>query len=272
MDSMMGLNTSLPGTAPPKQSDPPEQLLAAFKAAALSVTNLYKSAAVNQGGVRSEGYQNALEELVLFLDQENIGLDDGEGWRIRKWATERLDGRDTASQHNESDDDCDKTDRGSSPALPRSHNSTRASPLSTNVQNAAPAESDQPPTMTVTTPSDECADSSIPQTTFSFQSAQHYPQDADIVLADNEHANPRMFNAEIPSTSPHVPLSASNFAVHRLSRTRGGPQGRVGSRSAALLGKGSGQKRKINFGDFFDIGNIGHGKDGFGSGKRGRFL
>ena len=56
MDSMRSLNTSLPGatstTAAPttvKHQDPPEQLLTAFKAAALSVTNLYKSAAADQG-------------------------------------------------------------------------------------------------------------------------------------------------------------------------------------------------------------------------------
>ena len=81
---MRSLNTSLPGTSPPKQQkgEPPEQLLQAFKAAALSVTKLYKTAAADQGRTRAEGYQDALDELLAFLDREDIGLSDGEGWRI----------------------------------------------------------------------------------------------------------------------------------------------------------------------------------------------
>ena len=72
---MRSLNTSLPGTSPSKQhgSEPPEQLLQAFKAAALSVTKLYKTAALDQTRARSEGYQDALDDLLSFLDKEDIG-------------------------------------------------------------------------------------------------------------------------------------------------------------------------------------------------------
>src|SRR5450432_3759901 len=113
MDSMRSLNTSLPGASPSKQQmpEPPEQLLSAFKAAALSVTKLYKTAAVDLARARSEGYQDALDELLAFLDKEDIGLTDGEGWRIRRWATERLD--------VESEDEPGQPERGSSPVLER---------------------------------------------------------------------------------------------------------------------------------------------------------
>jgi hypothetical protein len=148
---MRSLNTSLPGATSTKQQmgEPSEQLLTAFKAAALSVTNLYKSAAADQGRARAEGYQDALDELLAFLDKEDIGLSDGEGWRIRRWATERLDGRDSVSQHMESDDEnSEKPERGSSPVLQRSQSATRLSSTSRPTRTASPArtESAPPPT------------------------------------------------------------------------------------------------------------------------------
>ena len=71
MDSMRSLNTSLPGASPPKQQtgESSEQLLAAFKSAALSVTTLYKTAAAKQSKARADGYQDALDELLTFLDK-----------------------------------------------------------------------------------------------------------------------------------------------------------------------------------------------------------
>ena len=41
---------------------------------------------------------------MKFLDQENLGLQDGEGWRVRQWVSERFDG--TANQtHTDSDEE-----------------------------------------------------------------------------------------------------------------------------------------------------------------------
>ena len=77
---MRSLNTSLPRTSPRRNQQPPEELLSAFKAAALSVTNLYKNAASEQARSRAAGYQDALDDLLSFLDKENLGLGDGEGW------------------------------------------------------------------------------------------------------------------------------------------------------------------------------------------------
>lgn len=272
MDSMRSLNTSLPKStpAPSKQQDPPEPLLTAFKAAALSVTNLYKSAAVDQGRARAEGYQDALSDLLSFLDKEDIGLSDGEGWRVRSWATERLDGRDSTSQNMESDDELsEKTDRGSSPVLQRSQSATRLSSTLNPTRTASPVrtESAPPPSLVTPTISEANTDQGLPQATFTFRSSHPYPQDSDIILSDLESSdNGRAPNQE----SSHN--NTTGITVTRAPRNRHNTHStRINNRSANPIGRGAGQKRKINFGDFFDISNLGH-KDGFsGGGKRGRY-
>ncbi|KUJ15598.1 uncharacterized protein LY89DRAFT_89069 [Mollisia scopiformis] len=273
MDSMRSLNTSLPRStpAPSKHQDPPEPLLSAFKAAALSVTNLYKSAAVDQGRARAEGYQDALSELLSFLDKEDIGLSDGEGWRIRSWATERLDGRDSTSQNMESDDELsEKTDRGSSPVLQRSQSATRLSSTLHTTRTASPirTESAPPPSLIPPTTSDYTTDSVPQQATFTFRSSHPYPPDADIILSDldsSDHARPPTQDATHSSSTTGITLSRASRSRHNSHPAR------VNTRSVNTISRGAGQKRKINFGDFFDIGNLGH-KDGFGGGgKRGRY-
>lgn len=127
MDSMRSLNTSLPGASAGKQAaqnDSPEQLLDAFKNAALSVTKLYKASAAAQSKARMDGYQDCLDDLLAFLDKERIGLGNGDGRRIRSWATERLEGREN-SQNAESDDEADKPETTSSPNLNHSNSETQ---------------------------------------------------------------------------------------------------------------------------------------------------
>ncbi|KAH7350885.1 hypothetical protein BKA65DRAFT_246698 [Rhexocercosporidium sp. MPI-PUGE-AT-0058] len=285
MDSMRSLNTSLPGPTPTstaapassttKHQDPPEQLLTAFKAAALSVTNLYKSAAADQGRARAEGYQDALDELLAYLDKEDIGLSDGEGWRIRRWATERLDGRDSVTPNMESDDEAsEKADRGSSPVVQRSQSSSRLPTTSNPIRAASPVRMDSAPSPTTTSNTVDSAPNSIPpQATFTFRSSHPYPQDADLILSDLDMND----NTRAPSHDGSVTSHASNTApsglgITRPPRTRQNIHSRVGSRPNGTIGRGAGQKRKINFGEFFDIGNLGQGRDGFGGGgKRGRY-
>ncbi|KAE9377947.1 hypothetical protein N431DRAFT_435116 [Stipitochalara longipes BDJ] len=276
MDSMRSLNTSLPGATPVKQQigEPSEQLLTAFKAAALSVTNLYKSAAADQGRARAEGYQDALDELLAFLDKEDIGLSDGEGWRIRRWATERLDGRDSVSQHMESDDENpEKPERSSSPILQRSQSATRLSSTPKPARTASPARTESAPPPTTITPITEEAPVSFvpPQSNFTFRSSHSYPQDADIILSDLEIADNARAQSHDGSVTSHASNTASSgITITRPPRRHNNHSARVNSRNATPIGRGAGQKRKINFGDFFDIGNL--GKDGFGGGgKRGRF-
>jgi len=280
MDSMRSLNTSLPGTSPPKQQvgEPPEQLLQAFKAAALSVTKLYKTAALDQRRARSEGYQDALDDLLSFLDKEDIGLSDGEGWKVRRWATERLDGRDSVSQNMESDDEpAEKLDRGSSPVLQRSQSASHLSSTTRTNRTTSPArtESSAPPVIPTIT-SDQSTNMMPPQGTFTFRSSHAYPQDADMGLSDldlSDSNRTQSHDTTSASLAPNTPTSA--ITISRPSRTNprhNNHSTRLSTRATNTIGRGAGQKRKINLGEFFDIGNLGHGKDGFaGSGKRGRF-
>lgn len=272
MDSMRSLNTSLPGTSPPKRhgSEPPEHLLQAFKAAALSVTQLYKTAAADHAKSRSEGYQDALDELLAFLDREDIGLSDGEGWRIRRWATERLDGRDAVSQNAESDDETDKQERASSPILERTQSTTQlstrtASPIRTETVTPVipPPIPDQLPTMLP------------PTSTFTFRSSYPYPQDTDINLSDLDLSDSRGQPLDATIVSHQSQSPSASITITRPSRNASrlnNQTNRHNTRTTTSIGRGAGQKRKINLGEFFDIGNLGHGKDGFGGGgKRGRF-
>lgn len=277
MDSMRSLNTSLPGTSPSKNqaSEPPEQLLQAFKAAALSVTKLYKTAAADQGRARSEGYQDALDDLLSFLDKENIGLSDGEGWRIRRWATERLDGRDSVP--TESDDEIVEklpVERASSPVIQRSSSVTRAAnPTTRTTRTASPVQMEPaPPTIPEGSNHEHVMNTVPPQGNFTFRSSHAYPQDADMGLSDLDLSD----HSRGPGhdSTPHAVNSTPGITITRPSRgnLRHNNTSR-NTRSSGTIGRGAGQKRKINLGDFFDIGNLGP-KDGFGGGgnaKRGRY-
>lgn len=287
MDSMSP-NTSHPGGAsPPKQHgfEPSEQLLQAFKAAALSVTKLYKTAAFDQSIARSEGYQDALDELLAFLDKEDIGLSDGEGWRIRRWATERLDGRDTVSQHAESDDETEKQERASSPILERIQSTTQLS-----TRTASPVRTEvMPPVITqpvivppviappiIQPPIQEQPSTMLPPaSTFSFRSSHPYPQDTDIPLSDLNLSDSRGQSLDATIVSHRSQSPSTSITITRPPRTASrlnGQTGRHNTRAMTSIGRGAGQKRKINLGEFFDIGNLGHGKDNFGGGgKRGRY-
>lgn len=253
-------------------ADSPE-LLDAFKAAALSVTKLYKTSAAAQSKSRSDGYQDCLDDLLSFLDKENIGLSDGEGWKIRRWATERLEGRDATPQGVESDDDVEKPEAMSSQAMSspemtvarvahrngvmvRTEVNMRASappavpypmeavPPAVEEQSQPRQPREPPPEFVVPT-----------QDTFNFQAPVMYPrEDAYLNLA----------NLALSDTQTQTPVS-------RTLRTRHGNPPRGNSRVGNHLGRGAGQKRRLNLGEIFDLGSLGNGKDPFGSGpKRSR--
>ncbi|EKD21771.1 uncharacterized protein L3040_005758 [Drepanopeziza brunnea f. sp. 'multigermtubi'] len=269
MDSMRSLNSSLPGPGHSAKHEDPARLLAAFKAAALSVTNLYKSAAADQGRARSEGYQDALDELLTYLDKENIGLSDGEGWRIRRWATERLDGRTpTVESDDEVSDNHKATDRSSSPVIQRADPSpTTRVPASNPTRTVSPVRTESvplpasvPASVPINVEPAPAASFVPPQATFTFRSSPQYQQDTDIILSDLDLSD----NTRTPDAGANRPLRTRHNA-------------RPGSRPTTTIGRAAGQKRKINFGEFFDIGNLGQGRDrdsfggaGGGGGKRSR--
>ena len=248
MDSGRG-PTPLHHGAPGKQTAPqeaaPEQLLDVFKAAALSVTKLYKTSAMAESRARSEGYQECLDDLLMFLDRANLGLRDGEGWRIRAWATERLDGRDAPSNsitNNESEDENERSDRTNSPELTR----TSTEPPAATQRASEPLAPTVAPT--VATISEEHPIVVPTQDSFTFQSAHPYPNIATLDLSDGRPLD-------------HAPKNSKG--------RHGGPRG--DKRSGTPLGRGAGAKRRWDFEDFFG-GCLG-GKDptgGSGGNKRGR--
>ncbi|KAI9825010.1 MAG: hypothetical protein M1819_006521 [Sarea resinae] len=282
MDSMRSLNTSLPNPSSPnpRTAQPPEQLLQAFKSAALSVTNLYKTAASDQARARQSGYQEALDELLTFLDKENLGLGDGEGWRVRRWATERLDG---TGPHNTSDSDderetIEKRARSSSPVIQRKQSvDLRSRPT---VRSESPVRTDSaPPSIPTTTVSaSQNSDITSRPEIFTFRSAHTYPQDATMEGLDQDgnasdgasQLPTQTSNASTPSVRVElVPRHSRSGVRHSVHSNR------TSARSSAPssgLGNGAGFKRRIPLDEFFDIGSFGNGKDGFGGGgKRSRF-
>ncbi|RCI08145.1 hypothetical protein L249_6335 [Ophiocordyceps polyrhachis-furcata BCC 54312] len=216
----------------------PEQLLDVFKAAALSVTKLYKTSALVESRARTEGYQECLQDLLMLLDRENLGLRDGEGWTIRAWATERLDVRDpTLLQATESEDEVERSDRTTSPELPRT--STEPQPPAQR-----PAE---PPTTSVVSVHEEPAPIVVPtQDAFTFQSTYPYPNIATLDLSDSRH--------DVP------PLQAPRNSKTRMSGSK------PGSRTSGHLGRGAGNKRRWDINDFF--GGCLSGKDPLGNGSK----
>lgn len=283
---MRSLNTSLP-TSSPRRRDPPEQLLQAFRSAALSVTTLYKTAASDQANSHQAGYQEALDDLLTFLDHENLGLGDGEGWRVRQWATERLDGTQASGESDDEKADVEARVRSTSPNITRKeHHHTE--PDTTQVE-ARPAS----PIRIIPAPSSSSSASSAPLThppsseAFTFRSSVAYPHYRDMEMnggTDADASSPISASRTPPATS-HPDRTAPGSS-HRGDGSSRGSRHRVGgasnrmttrsSTSIGALGNGAGQKRRLHFGDFFDLGSSnGNGKDGFGGsggGKRGRFL
>lgn len=278
MDSMRSLNTSLPTSSPNLR--PPEQLLQAFKTAALSVTNLYKTAATEQANARQAGYQDALDDLLTFLDKKNFGLGDGEGWRVRQWATERLSSTYPVHAGSDSDDDrgeAEKRARSSSPVVQRKSSvellqqrptSRSTSPVRTESAPPAPSISVQQHASIFARPE-----------AFTFRSPYPYPQDVDMQAPETTTSNTTQTETAIQSQPSSSTPAVRVEVIPRGSRTphrHGNHSGRHNTRSTASarsLGSGAGSKRRIAFGDFFDISSLGEGKDGQGGGgKRGRFL
>ncbi|EFX04478.1 hypothetical protein CMQ_1406 [Grosmannia clavigera kw1407] len=111
----------------------PEELLSVFKAAALSVTKLYKTSTTAQAKARVDGYQDCLEDLLALLDKGGCDVRV-----VRRWAAERLDGRDSIVPTIESEDEVDKTDATSTPEPQRRDSrDSRSGPSSTGNHDTA---------------------------------------------------------------------------------------------------------------------------------------
>lgn len=229
------------------------ELLDVFRAAAFSVTKLYKAAASAQAKARADGYQDCLDELLLYLDKQNLGVGDGEGWKIRQWATERLEGRDATPPTIESEDDAEKAETASSPEPIRTspvpppsthHSDPRKETQHVRMDSAPPTVQD------IVIDEPEIAVPTLD--TFDFRSAHPYPNIANLDLSDS---------------GTHEKSQARSTTRHQRTRhVTGG--GRSGARASTHLGRGSGQKRKVNYKEFFGLGNDGLEKDAFGGSSK----
>ncbi|KAH6617276.1 hypothetical protein F5144DRAFT_387971 [Chaetomium tenue] len=239
------------------------ELLDAFKAAALSVTKLYKTSAQAQTKSRADGYHDCLEDLLSFLDRENIGMRNGEAHRVRKWVMDRMEGRDSTSPPLESDDEADRSD---TPQVLSSPHVQRGVPAAAQrergKEEALTRDASAPPVLATVPipprPAVEEVDIIVPsQDNFNFSTTHPYPHDEALRLANLDLSDPQT-------------ISPSNArATSRGGRNR---NGRTGTRTA--LGRGAGQKRKVNLAEIFDLGSLdyGNGRDMFGGGgKRSRF-
>ncbi|OAL52801.1 hypothetical protein IQ07DRAFT_677628 [Pyrenochaeta sp. DS3sAY3a] len=249
MDSMRSLNTSLPKTR--RQPDVHQS----FRTAALNVTNLYKSALADLDNARTDGYQEALEDLLNFLDKENIGVGDGEGWRIRQWATERFEGTQPKQSGSDSDEDYldDKRARSSSPVMERNLSPERIRTAEPVTEPLSRSDSAPPPVHMEATTAE--ADMSPLHHVFQFSAPQTYPSNSNVdnTTADISAAARRAF----PS-----PRRQSNRSSRNLQRSA--------AQNLFQLGSGAGQKRRL-MQDFFNIDGFNDRRDGSSGGpKRGR--
>lgn len=276
MDSMRSLNTSLPRSPRRRRSNPPpEQLIQTFKAAALSVTNLYKTAAADQARAREAGYQDALDDILAFLDKENLGLGDGEGWKVRQWATERLDGSPLPHGGSDTDDEREEMMNRAQSSSPVHQRSAAQEPGQASQVPRSTSPSQSAPTNMPPPPSNERPSNTVPAPdVFSFRSGQPYPQDTDMQAPDSSN---NAISAPEPQTQGQILSSGPAVCVEvvpRGSRTphRGSRHHSRAGGGTRSLGAGAGSKRGFRFEDYeFDFGGLGEGRDGTGGGgKRGR--
>jgi hypothetical protein len=248
MDSMKSLNHSLPRPSPKLSKQTPTELLRTFKTAALEVTNLYKFAADGHEEGRRAGYHEAVSDLLSYLDKENFGAAAGEGWQIRQWAKDRIDGT-TLATVSESDEERETEKRAESPPpVPRD---------SSPIQPRSPLRSETPNTRTSVAMNHSIPNLQPKSDTFSFRSNHPYPSDVDM--------QPREISPEDTRSSNIKPEihSKPSRTVARSNKS---------SRTTSGRSSGGASKRKFPYGDYFDISSFGDGKDGSGhsSAKRGR--
>lgn len=238
----------------------PEHLLDVFRTAALSVTKLYKSSLTAQAKARAEGYQDCLDDLLSFLDKEDLGLTDGEGWKIRAWANERLDNRDLSPQATESDDETEKQETVGSPQLHRSSSTAslsrvperQAQPqtsLRIEVQEAEDAPEPTPIPEEVVMEEPEIVVPS--QETFDFRSSHPYPQDA--------HTNLNLSSLRLSDNSRQHDLSTSHSTPRKPARRHVINQrrpARISNFRASHLGPGAGTKRNMDYEEFLELANL----------------
>lgn len=252
---MRSLNTSLPKTR--RQPDVHQ----AFRTAALNVTNLYKSALADMDRARAEGYQEALDELLALLDRENLGVGDGEGWRIRQWATERLDGAQPRQSSSDSDDDYveDRRARSSSPVMQANPNADDTRTVDDHAVELAPRCDSAPPPLPMEASTTE-ADTSALHHVFQFAAPQTLPSGPTGSTTDSHTSTDLSAAARRAFSGPRRPNRSASRNLQRSA-----------AQNLLQLGSGAGQKRRL-MSDAFNMDSFNDRRDGSSGGgpKRGR--
>lgn len=256
MDSMRSLNTSLPRARAARPADQPN-VHQSFRTAALTVTNLYKSAIADIEGMRTEGYQEAIEDLLNYLDKQKLGVGDGEGWKIRQWATERLEGALPGHGSSDSDEDAieEKRARSSSPAMER-HSSPPEESHSSPPPHAETVRSDSAPAAAPSEDHVPDVEMQPPQGMFHFSSPHAYPSRDGSDSTHDQSTTPRR------NITPRRPSTRSSRNLQRAAAQN-------------ILGTGAGHKRRM-MEDLFNIDSVHDRHDrpdrrhGNGGSKRGR--
>ncbi|VUC36918.1 unnamed protein product [Clonostachys rosea] len=233
------------------RTENPEQLIEVFKAAALSVTKLYKSSVAAETRARSEGYQECLDDLLGFLDREGHQLADGGLPKLRRWIAERREGGDVTLPTSESEDEVEKAETTHpNNSASASANSTTPTGTSSNQPPTRAASVDPAPVEIVPIPNEPPRFIVPSQESFTFGSDHQYPNIATLDLSDGRARAPMSHHSS------------------RQSRNRSAT--RNAFRVSNQLGRGAGTKRRMDFDDFF--GGCFGGKDTFGNGPKRRHM
>ncbi|CAG9949634.1 unnamed protein product [Clonostachys rosea f. rosea IK726] len=232
------------------RTDNPEQLIEVFKAAALSVTKLYKSSVAAETRARSEGYQECLDDLLGFLDRDGHQLAGGLP-KLRRWIAERREGGDVTLPTSESEDEVEKAETTpSNNSTSASANSTTHTGISSNQAPTRAASIDPAPVEVVPIPNEPPRYIVPSQESFTFTSDHQYPNIATLDLSDGR--------------------SRTAMSHHSSRQSRNRSATRNALRVSNQLGRGAGTKRRMDFDDFF--GGCFGGKDTFGNGPKRRHM
>src|SRR5690606_34949561 len=98
---------------------------------------------------------------------------------------------------------------------------------------------------------------------FTFSSGMPYPDAPNLATLN-------LSDSAQPPTPTQAPAQTQTPTQTHAPRAR--RVGRQSSRTGSSLGRGAGQKRRLNFAEIFDLGSLGNGKDMFGGGKRTRHI
>lgn len=266
-----------------------DQLLQTFREAALSVTALYKQAAAERTTSYQQGYQDAFDDVLAFLDKIDKEESRGtmsEGQRLRRWLADKAQrpGSDDATARNshsddEEDEDTEEAEKRERSSSPTKHDAmqSEASSLQASAILEPPdarAVSAPPPVSTTVAPTPTITEArppttfSVPSGDFAFRSSVAMPSSHDM---DADSSDSHIPGRSAVGSTMSLPMDLLPRA-RRTNRNSARPNGR--GNSTQSLGAGAGNKRRLPLESWFDISGF-NGKDGFGGGagggKRGRF-